>query len=160
MATTATRHTSARPWVITGLAISTTAFFWAWAHGAVGAIATAGAGIASAVKVAGDTTAGQAALPTAAAVVMLAAAAVIAAANNILKAVGRGPVQAVQHLRMAAAADKLAAVVVDKPAAVVVDKATAVVVVDKVMAAVAAVAAVGRVMAADTTKPGSLTRGA
>ena len=157
MATTATRHTSARPWVITGLAISTTAFFWAWAHGAVGAIATAGAGIASAVKVAGDTTAGQAALPTAAAaVVMLAAAAVIAAADNILKAVGRGPVQAVQHLRMAAAADKLAAVVVDK--------ATAVVVVDKVMAAVAdratAVAAVGRVMAADTTKPGSLTRGA
>jgi hypothetical protein len=99
---------------------------------------------------------------------MLAAAAVIAAADNILKAVGRGPVQAVQHLRMAAAADKLAAVVVDKlaavvvdkPAAVVVDKATAVVVVDKVMAAVAAVAAVGRVMAADTTKPGSLTRGA
>src|ERR1035437_4187364 len=113
MATTATRHTSARLWVITGLAISTTAFFWAWAHGAVGAIATAGAGIASAVKVAGDTTAGQAALPTAAAaVVMLAAAAVIAAADNILKAVRRGPVQAVQHLRMAAA-DKLAAVVVD-----------------------------------------------
>ncbi len=141
MATTGTRHTSARPWVITGQDISTTAFFWAWAHGAVGAIATAGADIASAVKVAGDITADQAAPRTAAVVVVMpAAAAVIAAADNILTAVGRGPVQAVQSLRMEMVADNLAA---------------AVVVVDRVMAAVAVVE---RVMAADTTKPGSLTR--
>jgi hypothetical protein len=55
---------------------------------------------------------------------------------------------------------------VDKPKAVEADRvmAVVVVVVDRVMAAVAdkatAVAAVDRVMAADTTKPGSLTRGA
>jgi hypothetical protein len=158
-AITATLRTSARPWVITGRDISTTAFFWAWARGAVGAIATAGAGIASAVKVAGDTTADLAALPTAAvaAVAMLAAAVVLAAADNLYMAEGRDPAQPVQEVRTVMAVDKPKAVEADRVMAVVV-------VVDRVMAAVAdkatAVAAVDRVMAADTTKPGSLTRGA
>lgn len=158
MATTATRHTSARPWVITGRAISTTAFFWAWAHGAVGAIATVGADIASAVKVAGDTTADLAAPPTAkavAAVVMLTAAAVLAAADNLYMAEGRDPAQVVQKLRTVMAVDKPTAVEAARVmAVVVVDRATAVAVVDRATAAVV----VDRVMAADTTKPGSLTR--
>ena len=145
-AITATLRTSARPWVITGRDISTTAFFWAWARGAVGAIATAGAGIASAVKVAGDTTADLAALPTAA-VAMLAAAVVLAAADNLYMAEGRDPAQPVQEVRTVMAVDKPKAVEADRVMAAVADKATA-------------VAAVDRVMAADTTKPGSLTRGA
>src|ERR1019366_607736 len=127
-------HTSARPWVITGRAISTTAFFWAWAHGAVGAIATVGADIASAVKVAGDTTADLAAPPTAKAV----AAAVLAAADNLYMAEGRGPAQVVQKLRTVMAVDKPTAVEAARVMAVVVvvvDRATAVAVGDRATAA-------------------------
>lgn len=50
-------HTHARPWAITDRGISTTASFWVWAHGPAGAMATAGAVIASAVEEEDGTTA-------------------------------------------------------------------------------------------------------
>src|ERR1019366_4487543 len=65
MATTPTRLTAARPWAITGQGISTTGYFWAWAHGPVGATDTAGAAIALPATVAGTTTAGAAMMPAA-----------------------------------------------------------------------------------------------
>ena len=55
-ATTAIRRTLARPMAITGRSTSTTASSWAWAHGPAGAMATAGAAIASRAK-AGEATA-------------------------------------------------------------------------------------------------------
>ena len=111
------------------------------------------------MKVAGDTTADLAALPTAAvaAVAMLAAAVVLAAADNLYMAEGRDPAQVVQKLRTVMA--------VDKPTAVEADRVMAVVVEDRVMAAVAdkaTVVVVDRVMAADTTnsvrRQGTLNR--
>ncbi len=47
MATTTMRPMPARPMAITGQGTSTTASSWAWAHGPVGATATAGAAIGS-----------------------------------------------------------------------------------------------------------------
>jgi len=61
--TTDMRHTSARRWGITGRAISTTAYSWAWAHGPVGVMATAGEAIASVEMAVEAITAEPGALP-------------------------------------------------------------------------------------------------
>ena len=64
-ATTDMRHTPARPWGITGRAISTTASFSAWGHGPAGDMGTAGEAIASSTMVEDGITAELAVYPPA-----------------------------------------------------------------------------------------------
>ena len=127
-ATTVTHHTNARPWVITGRDISTTASSLAWAPGAAGAIATAGAGIASAVKAEAATAADLVTFPiaaTAEAALHAAEAATAPHRRNLMLA-ERVPTLGTQHLLSI-----VTAVVVDRTTAVAaVDRATVAVVVD------------------------------
>src|ERR1035441_2651818 len=63
--TTDMRRMPAHPWGITGRDTSTTASFWAWAHGPAGVMTTAGEAIASSAMVEEAITAEPAALLTA-----------------------------------------------------------------------------------------------
>jgi hypothetical protein len=91
----------AHPWDITGPDTSTTASFWAWAHGPAGVMTTAGEAIASSAMVEEAITAEPAALLTAE---VQAAGRQHAAAERVRTAelpmqVGRVPAELVPHRR-------------------------------------------------------------
>ncbi len=121
MATTTMRHTPARPMAITARGTSTTASSWAWAHGPVGATATAGAAIGSVMTAAEAIAAAAAGQPIAA--IMRAAADSLAATLPLLVPTGRVPAQV--GLQAAAVVDIKAAVGVDIRVAAVADMTAA-----------------------------------
>jgi hypothetical protein len=130
MDTTTTLRTPARPWDFMGRGTSTTVSFWAWVPGPDGAMATAGAVIAS-VKAAAEAIAAMAvtrpaAVITAAVLKCAAAAAADMPTQRLPMAAEHAPAHPMataaagtqrQRIATAAAADMPAAVAVDTPAA-------------------------------------------
>src|ERR1035441_2197888 len=116
--TTDMRRMPAHPWGITGRDTSTTASFWAWAHGPAGVMTTAGEAIASSAMVEEAITAEPAALLTAEA---QAAGRQHAAPEPVRTVelpmlVERVPAQLVPHRRPRLRAPRLHKAVEDKPA--------------------------------------------